>query len=129
MERRRISSGSPLEPVIGFSRAVRVGSMIVVAGTAPIDSDGRTLFSGDVFGQTMACLDIAEKAIVAAGGTRHDIVRSRVMLVDISTWREAARAHGEFFVDIRPACTFVGVAGFINPDWLVEIELDCLVSR
>ncbi len=128
MARQWVSSGSPLEPVIGFSRAVRCGPLIVVAGTAPIGADGKTLHPGDMFGQTNACLAIAMKAVEQAGGTASDVVRTRMMLTRIDAWQEAARAHGAFFGEVRPACTFVGVAGFIDPEWLVEVELDCFIS-
>ncbi len=128
MPRKLVSSGSPLEAQIGFSRAVRSGPCLAVAGTAPIGPDGRALHPGDVYAQTMACLAIARKAIEDAGGRLEDSVRTRVMLIDIDRWREAARAHGEFFGDIRPACTFVGVARFIDPKWLVEVEVDCVLS-
>lgn len=123
--RKLVSSGSPLEPVIGFSRAVRSGPLIGVAGTAPIGSDGRTVHPGDVYEQTKACLAIACTAIEQAGGRLQDVVRTRIMLTDIDRWKEAARAHGEFFGGIKPACTFVGVCRFIDPEWLVEIEADC----
>ncbi len=123
-----VSSGSHLEPLIGFSRAVRSGPHIVVAGTAPIGDDGETAAKGDVYGQTVRCLQIIETALGEAGGRLEDIVRTRIMLTDISTWREAAWAHGEFFGEIRPACTFVQVVGFIEPDWLVEIEADAIVA-
>ena len=100
--RKLISSGSPFEPRIGFSRAVRVGRLIAVSGTAPIAPDGGVSAPGDVYGQTKRCLEI------------------------ISRWEEAARAHGEVFSGIKPASTFVEVKGFITPDWLVEIEADCV---
>ena len=128
MPRKLVSSGSPLEPAIGFSRAVRSGPCLAVAGTAPIGADGQTVHKGDVYAQTKACLTIARRAIEEAGGRLEDTVRTRVMLIDIDRWREAARAHGEFFGDIRPACTFVGVAQFIDPEWLVEVEIDCFRS-
>ena len=125
MPRTLVSSGSPLEPAIGFSRAVRSGPCLAVAGTAPIGPDGQAVHPGDVYAQAKACLAIARRAIEDAGGRLEDTVRTRVMLIDIDRWREAARAHGEFFGDIRPACTFVGVAQFIDPEWLVEVEVDC----
>src|SRR5688572_3027115 len=121
--RRLVTSGSPLEPEIGFSRAVRVGSYVAVAGTAPIAEDGTTACPGDVYAQTVRCLDIAEQALHEAGAALADVVRTRVMLVDIAHWREAARAHGERFATVRPACTFVEVSRFIDPAWLVEIEV------
>ena len=126
--RKLISSGSYLEPEIGFSRAVRVGQLVVVAGTAPIGAAGDTVAPGDVYGQTIRCLEIIGKAVAEAGGTIANITRTRIMLTDISTWRDAARAHGEVFHDIRPACTFIQVSGFIDSSWLVEIEADCVVE-
>lgn len=125
MIRQRVSSKSPMEPRIGFSRAVRAGPHLAVAGTAPIGPDGRALCPGDVYGQTRACLEIARRAIEEGGFGLEDVVRSRVMLVDMDRWEEAARAHGEVFAEIRPACTFVGVVRFIDPEWLVEVEVDC----
>jgi enamine deaminase RidA (YjgF/YER057c/UK114 family) len=124
MPTQRISSGSPLEPTIGFSRAVRAGPWIAVAGTAPIAPDGSAAHPGDVYAQTKLCLEIMLRAIAEAGGSAAHVIRTRVMLVDISTWRDAARAHGEVFAELRPACTFVEVSRFIDPDWLVELEAD-----
>jgi enamine deaminase RidA (YjgF/YER057c/UK114 family) len=128
MDRKLVSSGSPMEPKIGFSRAVRCGPYLAVAGTAPIGPDGRTSSPGDVYGQTKDCLAIARRAIEEAGCRLQDVVRTRVMLTDMDRWQEAARAHGELFGEIRPACTFVGVARFIDPEWLVEVEVDCFQS-
>lgn len=129
MPRRRVvSSGSPLEPEIGFSRAVRVGAHVAVAGTAPIAATGGTACPGDVYGQTRRCLDIVAQALTDAGVSLDDVTRTRVMLTDIGSWRDAARAHGEYFGAIRPACTFVQVVAFISPDWLVEVEADAIVD-
>ena len=128
MTRKRVSSGSPMEPRIGFSRAAGSGDYLAVAGTAPIGPDGRTSSPGDVYGQTWDCLAIARRAIEPAGFGIEDVVRTRVMLTDMDRWQDAARAHGEVFSEIRPACTFVGVARFIDPEWLVEIEVDCFRS-
>jgi enamine deaminase RidA (YjgF/YER057c/UK114 family) len=126
MARQLVSSGSPLEPKIGFARAVRSGPYVAVAGTAPIGPDGRTAFPGDVYKQTQVCLSIARRAIEEAGCRLEDVIRTRVMLIDMDTWSQAAKAHGELFSEIRPACTFVGVARFIDPEWLVEVEVDCV---
>ena len=128
MARKNVSSGSPMEKPIGFSRASRIGNIISVAGTAPIEADGSTACIGDVYGQTQCCLSIIHKAIREAGGELRHVIRTRVMLTDISSWEEAAKAHGEFFSDIRPACTFVEVSRFIKEDWLVELEADCVVD-
>ena len=125
---QRISSGSPFEPTIGFSRAVRAGPWIAVSGTAPIAADGTAAHPGDVHAQTRRCLEIMLRAIEEAGGAAAHVVRTRIMLVDIATWREAARAHGEVFGAIRPACTFVEVSRFVDPAWLVETEADAYVD-
>jgi enamine deaminase RidA (YjgF/YER057c/UK114 family) len=129
MKRKRISSGSQYEQPIGMSRAVRVGPWIAVGGTAPIADDGTTAHPGDVYAQTKRCLEIMLRAVEAAGGSAEQIIRTRVMLVEISTWKDAARAHGEVFQVIRPACTFVQVGRFIDAAWLVETEADCYVSE
>jgi enamine deaminase RidA (YjgF/YER057c/UK114 family) len=128
MQRKRISSGSPYEQPIGLSRAVRIGPWIAVSGTAPIADDGSTAHPGDVYLQAKRCLEILLRAIGAAGGTADSVIRTRVMLVDIAHWHDAARAHGEVFGHIRPACTFVQIGRFIDPQWLVEIEADAYVS-
>ncbi|GAB1515208.1 RidA family protein [Actinophytocola sp. KF-1] len=126
--RRLVSSGSPLEPEIGFSRAVRSGPYVCVAGTAPIAEGGGTAGAGDVYAQSVRCLDIAEEALRQAGASLADVVRTRVLLTDITRWREAARAHAERFADVRPACTVVEVSRFVDPEWLVEFELDAVVG-
>ena len=128
MSRRLIRSGSPLEPEIGFSRAVRVGPHIFIAGTAPIAESGGVAAPGDVYGQTRRCLKIVAEALSEAGATLDHVARTRMMMVDISHWREAARAHGEFFHNVRPACTFVEVSRFIDPGWLIEIEVDAVIT-
>jgi enamine deaminase RidA (YjgF/YER057c/UK114 family) len=127
MERLNVSSGSPFEPQIGFSRAVRLGNVVAVSGTAPIGPSGKTVHVGDLYGQTRRCLEIIIEAVIQAGGHKEEIIRTRVFLIDISRWQDAARAHGEFFSEIRPACTFLQVSRFIQPDWLVEIEADCVL--
>ncbi len=129
MPRQLISSGSPFEKPIGFSRAVRVGNTIAVSGTAPMAPGGGTAYPGDLYRQTRTCLEIIKDAIEKAGGRMEDVVRTRILLVDISRWQEAARAHGEFFGEIRPASTFVEVSRFIDADWLVEIEADGVVVQ
>ncbi|MEU9143646.1 RidA family protein [Streptomyces sp. NPDC048349] len=126
--RETVSSGSPLEPRIGFSRAVRAGTYVAVAGTAPIGDDGATVGPGDVYVQTVRCLDIAERALADAGASLEDVVRTRVMMTDVTQWKEAARAHGERFASIRPATTFVEVSRFIDADWLVEVEVDAVTG-
>ena len=117
-----------MEKLIGFSRACRIDSLIAVAGTAAIGLDGKTVGIGDVYQQTKYCIEIMKKAIEEAGGSLHNVIRTRIMLVDMSTWKEAAKAHGEFFSDIRPVCSFVEVKGFISKEWLVETEADCVLE-
>jgi enamine deaminase RidA (YjgF/YER057c/UK114 family) len=129
MKRTRVSSGSPFEKPIGFSRAIRAGNVIAVSGTAPIAIDGSTACPGDVYGQTLRCLTIMKQAIEDAGGKLSDVIRTRVMLTDIGRWEEAAKAHGELFSEIRPACTFYQVSALIQSDWLVETEADCITDR
>ena len=128
MAHRKISSGSPFEKPIGFSRALRTGNRILVSGTAPIAKDGSAAFPGDVYRQTRQCLQIIERAIIEAGGELKDVIRTRVYLTDGDTWKEAGKAHGEFFSEIRPASTFVEVSRLIDPAWMVEIEAECEVG-
>jgi enamine deaminase RidA (YjgF/YER057c/UK114 family) len=128
MARKLVSSGSPYEKPIGFSRAVRVGNWVAVAGTAPIADDGSVACPGDLYGQTRRCLQIIQAAIESTGASLSDVLRTRVMLRDIARWQEAARAHGEFFAAIRPASTFVEVSSLVQKEWLVEIEADCLIE-
>jgi len=128
MDRRLISSGSPFEPKIGFSRAVRVGPHIAVSGTAPLAAGGGVACPGDLYGQTKRCLEIIEKAVNEAGGKREHIVRTRLFLKDMSNWQDAGRAHGEFFRDIRPASTMIQIVQAIDPAWLIEIEADAIVG-
>lgn len=129
MGRKNISSGSPMEKPIGFSRATRIGNIIAVAGTAPIGPNGQTVGMNNVYEQTKYCIRIMKKAIEEAGGSLEHTIRIRIMLVDMSNWKEAAKAHGEFFSAIRPACTFVEVKGFINKEWLIETEADCVINE
>jgi enamine deaminase RidA (YjgF/YER057c/UK114 family) len=128
MNTKKISSGSPYEPIVGYSRAVRTGRMIFVSGTAPMDPDGSTVFPGDLYLQTRRCLEIIREAIESLGGTIDDVVRTRVYLTDASRWEEAGKAHGELFGEIRPASTFVEVSRLLRDDWLVEIEAECVVK-
>ena len=124
--RKIVSSGSHLEDPIGFSRACRIGNYISVSGTAPI-SNGETVHIDDVYNQTKYCLELSIMAIEEADGNIQDVIRTRIMLTDISRWEEAAKAHGELFSTIKPACTFVEVSRFIDEKWLVETEIDCVV--
>jgi enamine deaminase RidA (YjgF/YER057c/UK114 family) len=128
MERLNVSSGSAYEKPIGFSRAVKIGNFISVSGTAPIREDGNTAFPGDLYRQTICCIEIIKKAIEDAGGKLDNIIRTRLFLKNIAEWEKAAQAHGEFFAKIRPACTFVEIKGLIKDDWLVEMEADCIAE-
>ena len=129
MSRQLVSSGSPYEPIVGFSRAVRVGEYISVGGTAPIDENGKPAAPGDPAGQTRRCFDIIRAALQKAGSDLKDVIRTRIMLKNIDDWEAVARVHGEYFKGIRPASTIVQVSCFIEPEWLVEIEADAVISR
>ena len=127
-DRQLVSSGSYLEPIIGFSRAVRVGNMVSVGGTAPIAAGGGTAAKGDVYGQARRIFEIIGKALADAGAGFEHVTRTRVILTDIASWDAAAKAHAEIFADIRPATTVMAVTGFVDPDWLIEIEVDAVIS-
>lgn len=126
--RKLVSSGSPYEPKVGISRAVRVGPIVTVAGTAPLGPDGRTVGRGDAAAQARRCLEIIAAALEGAGASLRDVVRTRILLTNIDDWQEVAAVHGEFFRDIRPANTIMQVSCFIDPEWLVEIEADAVVD-
>ncbi|KPJ79100.1 MAG: hypothetical protein AMJ54_00065 [Deltaproteobacteria bacterium SG8_13] len=128
MERKLVFSGSPYEAVIGFSRAVRVGPFVSVGGTAPIGVDGKTVAPGDAGAQARRCLEIIREALEKAGATLGDVVRTRLLLKRIEDWQAVARVHAEYFHDIRPADTVVQVTGFIDPQWLVELEADAIIA-
>jgi enamine deaminase RidA (YjgF/YER057c/UK114 family) len=126
--RKLVSSGSPYEPKIGISRAVRTGSVVAVAGTAPIGLDGRTVGPGDPAAQARRCLEIIAAALEAAGASLRHVVRTRILLTNIEDWQAVTEVHGEFFRDIRPANTVMQVSRFIDPEWLVEIEADAVID-
>ena len=127
--RKRISSGSPYEPKVGISRAVRAGSIVTVAGTAPLGPDGSTVGQGDAAAQARRCLEIIAAALGQAGATLQHVVRTRILLTRIDDWRAVASVHGEFFGEIRPANTIMQVSRFIDPEWLVEIEADAVLDE
>ena len=127
MTKRRVSSGSPLEPVLGFSRAVRTGPQIMVAGTAPIEPDGTTT-PGDAAAQMERCCAIIAQAIADLGGDIADTVRTCIYLTDRADFASVAAVHGKWFGGARPACTTLIVSGFVRPEWLVEIEAEVLES-
>jgi enamine deaminase RidA (YjgF/YER057c/UK114 family) len=126
--RRRVSSGSPYEAVIGISRAVRAGGFVCVAGTAPLDAEGRTVAPGDAGAQARRCFEIVTRALEEAGATLADVVRTRILLTRIEDWEAVARVHGELFRDVRPANTVMQVTRFIDPEWLVEVEADAVIT-
>ncbi len=125
-ERILVTSGSPYEPVIGFSRAVRVGNIVAVGGTTA-GSGGKPVAVGDPAAQTKAILEIIAQALADAGARLDDVIRTRIYLTDIAHWEAVGRVHGEMFGSIRPAASILQVSCFINPDWLVEIEADAVV--
>ena len=126
--RKLISSGSPYEPKVGISRAVRVGNIITVAGTAPLGPDGGTVGRGDAAAQARRCLEIIAAALEKAGASMAHVVRTRILLTRIDDWQAVASVHGEFFSDIRPVNTIMQVSRFIDPEWLIEIEADAVVD-
>lgn len=117
-----------MEEIVGFSRAVRVGPYISVGGTAPVDADGKTVGVGDVFAQTTQCFEIIKLALEQAGSGLQDIVRTRVILTDIDTWKEVIEARKKYCIDARPVDTIMAVTRFVNPEWLVEIEVDAVIA-
>jgi enamine deaminase RidA (YjgF/YER057c/UK114 family) len=127
MERQLVSSGSPYEPVFGYSRAVRVGQHVSVAGTAPIMADGGEP-PADAYGQTRRCLEIILAALAEAGAAADDVIRTRVYATRAEDFDEVARAHGEVFSDIRPASAYIVVDALVDPRWLVELEADAIVA-
>ncbi len=127
-KRQNISSGSPYEPVFGYSRAVRVGNTIHVAGTVAWGDDGKVTGIGDVYAQTKQAIRNIEKALAQAGGSLANVVRTRTFVTDVSRFEEVARAHGEAFGDIRPAATVVEVSRLVDPEMLVEIEADAILD-
>jgi len=127
-KRKLVSSASPYEPIVGFSRAVRAGNFIAVSGTTA-GSGGKPVAIGDPAAQTRAIIEVIEKALADLGGSLNDVVRTRIYLVDIAHREAVGRVHGEFFADIRPANSMFQVTAFVRPEWLVEIEADAVVAE
>ena len=127
-KRINISSGAKWEDIVGYSRAVRVGNTIEVAGTTAVDENGEIVGINDPYEQTRYALAKIEKALLAAGASMKDVVRTRMFVIDISKWEEIGRAHGEFFREIKPAASMIEVKGLISPGLLVEIEVTAIIS-
>lgn len=128
-KRRTVSTGSPYEPIVGLSRAVRIGNVVAVAGTAPLGPDGKTVGIGDPVAQARRCFEISQVALEKLGAKLEDVIRTRILLTRIDDWRIVAEVHGEFFRDIRPVNTIMQVSRFVDPDWLVETEVDAVVDE
>jgi len=127
--RELISNGNPMEPIVGFSRAVKVGPFISVGGTAPVGPDGKTVGLGDVAAQTRQCIEVIKAALEQAGSGLHDVVRTRIILTDINDWKAAIDVRKEYFRDVRPVDTIMAIDRFVNPEWLIEIEVDAVVAN
>ncbi len=127
--RKSVSTGSPYEPLIGIARAVRIGNIVSVSGTAPLGPDGTTVGVGDPAVQARRCFEISLQALEQLGAKPQDVIRTRILLTRIDDWRAVAAVHGEFFRDIRPVNTTMQVGRFIDPQWLVETEMDAVVSQ
>jgi enamine deaminase RidA (YjgF/YER057c/UK114 family) len=128
MKRELISNGNPLEDIIGFSRAVKVGNYITVGGTAPVDENGNTIGVGSPGKQTRQCIRIIKEALENAGSSLDDVVRTRMLLTNIDDWKEIIEVRAEYFKKIKPVDTVMQVSRFINPEWLIEIEVDAIIS-
>ena len=128
-KRINVSSGAKWEDIVGYSRAVRIGNTVEVAGTTAVDENGEVVGLNDSYEQTKYVLTKIEKALTQAGASMKDVVRTRIFVTDISKWEEIGRAHGEFFREIKPAASMIEVKGLISPDLLVEIEVTAIVSE
>ena len=127
--RQNVSTGSPYEPIVGISRAVRIGNVVAVAGTAPLGPDGKTVGQDDPAAQAVRCFEISKAALEKVGAGLQDVIRTRILLTRSEDWRVVAEVHGRFFRDIRPVNTIVQVARFIDPEWQIETEVDAVVAQ
>jgi enamine deaminase RidA (YjgF/YER057c/UK114 family) len=127
-QRRGVTTASPYEEMFGFCRAMRVGNLIYIAGTAPIGPDGKTVGAGDPAAQARRCFDIVKEALGKLGSGLEDVVRTRMYLTRIEDWEIVGKVHGEYFKDVRPTATLVQVVKLIDPEWLIEVEADAVVA-
>ncbi|SDG52650.1 RidA family protein [Sulfitobacter delicatus] len=128
-DRELISNGNPMEGIVGFSRAVRVGPFISIGGTAPVDAEGKTVGLSDIAAQTRQCIEVIKAALEQAGSGLHHVVRTRIILTDIDNWKAAIDVRKEYFREIRPVDTIMAVDRFVNPEWLIEIEADAVIHQ